>query len=169
MGIKEKTTKHQQRSDVIISPTRPITPYILLSNKFQAIKAIRPIRLRGQTFKAAEHPNQPSPSIDQTTSPAKEERKEGKEREKTHELNSAFSGTTVDSEPNFVNAVVEPGAAGESLPPNCFRVSSLRLREWILTLLRLRMKPFVEAPTKRGRSKGRQAPTMPREDSTMGQ
>lgn len=74
----------------------------------------------------------------------------------------------MDSEPNFVKAVVEPGAPGES-SPSCFRVSSLRLNEAILTLLRLRMKPFEEAPTKRGRSNGRQAPTMPREDSTIGQ
>ena len=74
----------------------------------------------------------------------------------------------MDSEPNFVKAVTEPGAPGES-SPSCFKASSLRLSEAILTLLRLRMKPFEEAPTKRGRSKGRQAPTMPMEDSTIGQ
>ena len=74
----------------------------------------------------------------------------------------------MDSEPNFVKAVVEPGAPGES-SPSCFKASSLRLREAILTLLRLRMKPLEEAPTRRGRSRGRQAPTMPTEDSTMGQ
>ena len=85
-----------------------------------------------------------------------------------YELYSALDGTTVDSDPNFVKAVVDPGAPGESLPSR-FRVSSFRLNEAILTLLRLRMKPFEEAPTKRGRSNGRQAPTMPREDSTIGQ
>ena len=72
----------------------------------------------------------------------------------------------MDSEPNFVKAVVEPGAVGES-SPNCFRASSLRLMEAILTLLRLRMKPVEEAPTKSGRRSGRQAPTMPIDDSTM--
>ena len=88
----------------------------------------------------------------------------------SYELNSIFEGTTVeDSEPNFVKAVVEPGAVGESSWPSCFKASSLRLTELILTLLRLRMKPVVEAPTKRGRSNGRQAPTMPRDDSTMDQ
>ena len=74
----------------------------------------------------------------------------------------------MDPEPNFVKAVVEPGVVGES-PPNCFRFSSLRLMEAILTLLRLRMKPVEEAPTKSGRRSGRQAPTMPIEDSTMTQ
>ena len=88
--------------------------------------------------------------------------------EDAYELYSALEGTTVDSEPNLVKAVVEPGAPGES-PPSCFRVSSLRLIEAILTLLRLRMKPFEEVPTKRGRSNGRQAPTIPSEDSTIGQ
>ena len=74
----------------------------------------------------------------------------------------------MDPEPNFVKAVVEPGAVGES-SPSCFRLSSLRLMEAILTLLRLRMKPVEEAPTKSGRRSGRQAPTMPKEDSTMAQ
>ena len=74
----------------------------------------------------------------------------------------------MDSEPNFVEAVVELGARGES-SPRCFRASSLRLTEWILTLLRLRMKPVEEAPTKRGRRSGRQAPTMPIDDSTIDQ
>ena len=74
----------------------------------------------------------------------------------------------VDSEPNFEKAVTEPGAPGDS-SPSCFSASSFRLSEAILTLFRLRMKPFDEAPTKRGRSNGRQAPTMPMEDSTIGQ
>ena len=74
----------------------------------------------------------------------------------------------MDPEPNFVKAVVEPGAVAES-SPSCFRASSLRLTEAILTLLRLRMKPVEEAPTKSGRRSGRQAPTMPIEDSTMAQ
>ena len=74
----------------------------------------------------------------------------------------------VDSEPNLVKAVVDPGPPGES-SPNCFSVSSLSLREFILTFLRLRMKPCEVAPTKSGRSNGRQAPTMPTEDSTIGQ
>ena len=74
----------------------------------------------------------------------------------------------MDSEPNFVKAVVEPGAPGES-DPSCFKASSLRLCETMLTFLRLRMKPLEEAPTKRGRSNGRQAPTMPIEDSTIAQ
>lgn len=39
----------------------------------------------------------------------------------------------------------------------------------MLTFLRLRMKPLEEAPTKRGRSNGRQAPTIPIEDSTIAQ
>ena len=85
-------------------------------------------------------------------------------------LYSALSGTTVDSEPNFLKKVdSEPGAGGEVSSGSCLRVDSLRWKEGILTLLRLRMKPVEEAPTKRGRSKGRQAPTMPRDDSTMGQ
>ena len=74
----------------------------------------------------------------------------------------------VDSEPNFENAVVKPGAPGDS-SPSCFSASSFKLSEAILTLFRLRMNPFDEAPTKRGRSNGRQAPTMPMEDSTIGQ
>ena len=74
----------------------------------------------------------------------------------------------MDSEPNFVKAVVEPGAVVES-SPNCFRASLLRLKEAMLTFLRLRMKPVEEAPTKSGRRSGRQAPTMPIEDSTMTQ
>ena len=74
----------------------------------------------------------------------------------------------MDSEPNFVKAVVEPGAPGVS-SPSCFNASSLRLCEIILTFLRLRMKPLEEAPTNRGRSNGRQAPTMPIEDSTITQ
>ena len=89
--------------------------------------------------------------------------------DKTYELYSAFEGTTVDPEPNFVKAVVEPGAMVGESSPNFFRASSLRLMEGILTLLRLRMKPVEEAPTKRGLRSGRQAPTMPREDSTMAQ
>ena len=74
----------------------------------------------------------------------------------------------MDSEPNFVKAVVEPGAVGEP-SPSCFKASSLSLSETKSTFLRLRMKPVEEAPTKRGRSKGRQAPTMPIEDSTIDQ
>ena len=88
---------------------------------------------------------------------------------RTYELYSAFEGTTVDPEPNFVKAVVEPGAVVGESSPNCFRASSLRLTEAILTLLRLRMKPVEEAPTTSGRRSGRQAPTMPIEDSTMAQ
>lgn len=87
---------------------------------------------------------------------------------RAYELYSAFEGTTVDSEPNLVKAVVEAGAPGEP-SPNCFSASSFKLNEGILTLFRLRMKPFEEAPTKRGRNNGRQAPTMPTEDSTIGQ
>ena len=75
----------------------------------------------------------------------------------------------VDSEPNLVKVVVDPGAGGESSPPSCFSASSFRLCETMLTLFRLRMKPLEEAPTKRGRSNGRQAPTMPTEDSIIGQ
>ena len=74
----------------------------------------------------------------------------------------------VDSEPNFVKAVVDPGPVGES-SPNCFSVSSFKLRELIWTFLRLRMKPCEVAPTKSGRSNGRHAPTMPTEASTIGQ
>lgn len=90
------------------------------------------------------------------------------EKDKAYELYSEFEGTTVDPEPNFVKAVVEPGTAGDS-SPSCFRVSSLRSNEWIFTLLRLRIKPVDEAPTKRGRSNGKQAPTIPSEDSTTNQ
>ena len=75
----------------------------------------------------------------------------------------------MDPEPNFVKAVVEPGAVVGESSPSCFRASSLRLIEAILTLLRLRMKPVEEAPTTSGRRSGRQAPTMPIEDSTMTQ
>ena len=85
-----------------------------------------------------------------------------------YELYTAFGGTMVDSEPNLVKAVVDPGPPGES-SPNCFNVSSFNLREFIWTFLRLRMKPCEVAPTKSGRSSGRQAPTMPTEDSTIGQ
>lgn len=67
-----------------------------------------------------------------------------------------------------MKAVVEPGAPGES-SPSCFSTSSFRLSEAILTFFRLRMKPFEDAPTKSGRSNGRQAPTMPMEDSIIGQ
>ena len=95
-------------------------------------------------------------------------RRLNKGKSRAYELYSAFEGTTVDSEPNFVKAVVEPGAPGES-ESSRFRASSLRLKEAILTDLRLRMKPLEEAPTKRGRRRGRQAPTMPREDSTRSQ
>ena len=87
---------------------------------------------------------------------------------RTYELYTAFGGTIVDSEPNLVKAVVDPGPPGES-SPKCFSVSSFKLREFILTFLRLRMKPCEVAPTNSGRSNGRQAPTMPTDDSTIGQ
>lgn len=148
-------TKHRQGSYVIISTTRPIAPCTLLRSKSKAVKAIHPVGLWRQICIAAGTQVSHLPQSDE-------------QKEETHERDSAMEGTTVDSEPNFVKAVVEPGAAGEP-SPSCFRVSSLRLSECILTLLRLRMKPDEEAPTKRGRSNGRQAPTMPMDDSTIGQ
>ena len=126
----------------------------LLGRVAEAIQAVRPVDFGREILIAA------GTLISLITSNSHEG--------KPYELYSALEGTIVDSEPNFVKAVVEPSAPGES-SPSCFKVSSLRLSETILTFLRLRMKPVEEAPTKRGRSNGRQAPRMPIEDSTMDQ
>ena len=139
-----------------MSPPEFMSAEAFLSRKAEAIETLHPVDLGREIL----IPGGTLVSRARSHSSQKEMR--------TYELYSAFEGTTVDPEPNFVKAVVELGDIGE-LSPNCFRASSFRLMEGILTLLRLRIKPVEEAPTKSGRRSGRQAPTMPIEDSTMAQ
>lgn len=79
---------------------------------------------------------------------------------------SPSMGTIVDPDPNVAKEI--PWPVGET-SPRSFQSSPLSLEEGSLTLFRLRMNPFVDAPTNSGRSRGRQAPTIPMEDSTIGQ
>ena len=149
-----------------------INPNPNISSVAKAIKTIHPLRLRREILIPTtnkKNPNQPYTRKANEYTERKEEGRKERGGERTHELYSAFEGTAVDAEPNLEKAVVEPGAVEDS-SPSCFKASSLRWKEEAIgTLLRLRMKPWEEAPTKRGRNKGRQAPTMPMDDSTMAQ
>ena len=81
-------------------------------------------------------------------------------------------------EPSFVEAEpTDPQFVVASVEFHSF--ASRVLSEWSqnvslpssddLKVCRWRMKPWEVAPAKRGRSRGRQAPMIPSEDSTMGQ